>query len=71
MFSPNLPPIEPIAATASQEERFAAYERYCLMVVAENPTSFLPLGVHKRWYHGFIWLEHPLTRWNHCDEQTR
>jgi len=57
---PYIPPIKPYPPDASQETRERMYWEYVDLCVACNPSSFLPVGVKRQWWHLFK-IEHPET----------
>jgi hypothetical protein len=63
---PYIPPIKPLPPNADAETRRRMYWEYVDLCVACNPSSFLPVGVKRRWWHLFK-IEHPETSRSRLD----
>lgn len=61
-----VPPMKPIPPNADAETRRRMYWEYVDLCVELNPSSFLPVGVKKQWWH-FMKIEHPETRRSRID----
>lgn len=56
----RIPTMNPLSPDADAETRRRAYWEYVDLLVAMNPSWFLPVGVKKEWWH-FGKIEHPET----------
>ncbi len=61
-----VPPMKPIPPNADAETRRRMYWEYVDLCVELNPSSFLPVGTKKQWWH-FLKIEHPETSRSRSD----